>query len=156
MSDEPEQNAGELFGNDLQTMTDARLARRAIRARWPIKNSTRRKVMTQLEQIVESPQSRERDKVAASRAILQADQINADREERDQPKNGDININVNVAAAVRQEVLSDPAYLDYCRKLASDGDTGPVRQDDQSGPVANGKASHVPGSGANGHRNGKA
>lgn len=155
MSDEPEQNAGELFGNDLQTMADARLARRAIRARWPIKNSTRRKVMTELERIAETGE-RERDRVAATRAILQADQINADREERDQPKNGDININVNVAAAVRQEVLSDPAYLDYCRKLASDGDTGPVRQDDQSGQVANGKASHVPGSGANGHRNGKA
>lgn len=59
-----------------------------------------------------------------------------------------------VHAAVRGEVINDPAFLEYLRNHQSDGDTGAVCQ--SSGPTLEaGFAPEVPGPSTNGHANGK-
>lgn len=58
-----------------------------------------------------------------------------------------------VHAAVRGEIVNDPAYLEYLRNHQGDGDPGAVCEG--SGPTLEaGTAPEVPRQGANGHLNG--
>jgi hypothetical protein len=54
-------------------------------------------------------------------------------------------------AELRKEMLHDPAYVEFCRQRALDADSGPVRPNQQSGPLADGAAPSVPGPSGDGH-----
>lgn len=57
-------------------------------------------------------------------------------------------------SAVRQEMLKDANYIDYCRTHQINGDSGTVRSNGESGPLENGAAPGSAGPGHNGHLNG--
>ena len=140
----------------IKTRTDLGTVDRALRHGWQLPEGVRAKLPAALNRMAMTHKS-SRVRMMAAKLILQMNQQNIDLET---PKAG-VNVtvgqtvDVHVAAAeIRREVLSDPAYLDYCRSVASDGDPGVVRQDDKPGPLADGKAFDDPGPGTNGHSHG--
>lgn len=65
---------------------DTRLIERAIRQRWPIPDDLRVKLPEQLRLILDNPETSPRNKIAAARALLQADVLNLEQEKRDKPE----------------------------------------------------------------------
>lgn len=59
------------------------LIRRAIKERWPIKQSLRPKLAKELEEALLQNDD-VRSKIAAARALLEADKLNMEQEKRDQ------------------------------------------------------------------------
>lgn len=62
---------------------EIRLARRAIKNRWPINAKLRKKVIRQLEGVLDDGKSDARSLVHASKALLDADRLNMEQEKRD-------------------------------------------------------------------------
>lgn len=79
--DRPLTEAEAARGGKGDTTTDARLAARAIKARWPIPDDTREELARSLRRMIDDPNTSERGRVAAHRALLDADRLNLDAEQ---------------------------------------------------------------------------
>lgn len=59
------------------------LARRAIKARWPIPDVARAAVVKECRKILESARRSTREKLAAAKILILADRLNLEQEKRD-------------------------------------------------------------------------
>lgn len=82
------------------TARDTRMVERALRQRWPIPEGLRERLPAELAKVIESRRASHRNKIAAARALLEADKLNLEQERRDQ---GGDTLNVNVSGSVRHE-----------------------------------------------------
>jgi hypothetical protein len=62
---------------------EMRLARRAMKQRWPISDQLRKDIVTRLRAVIRAPEC-ERSLVHAAKALLDADKLNMEQEKRDQ------------------------------------------------------------------------
>ncbi len=117
---------------------NAALTRRAIRNRWPIRNQLRRKIVEQMELVVETAASA-RDKTAAAKVLMAADAINVNRERIDKPQaTPSVNVAVGVNAELPRSIVSvpDSRLLEFLHAAGSaDGTCNP---EVQAAPSANG------------------
>jgi hypothetical protein len=135
--------------------SDTRLIGRAIRDEWPIPEDKRAALIERQIEIGLDPLSSKREATMAFRSVVFADKLNFERDKRDNPTpqlvqhhhTGSVNL-----VAIRQEVLSEPGFLEYLRSRSAeaDGDSGGVCQDGEPRTLEAGPASTPPGPGDNG------
>ncbi len=159
---------GNLFIKPENERSDTKIIERAIRNDWPIPASIRNQIVNRMSDIVgTSPE--ERNQIAAARVIVAADGVNVRREALDQKEqqyrephpqtilhehSGSIDL-----VPVRQQLLSQPDFIDYARTKPIDVTvaSSPVDSTDMhAGPVCgNGEPGPVEASPPlNGHRSG--
>jgi hypothetical protein len=80
MADEPGGKGG---GSALPQTSDTRLIEKAVRQRWNIPEALRTVLPGVMARIVASPEASDRNRIAAARVILTADQLNMSQETRD-------------------------------------------------------------------------
>lgn len=100
----------------------------------PLKNRTliaQKAIVNKLIQILSNSNSKTSEVNAALKAVFAAESLDLDEildAEVDGPSEREIEAAVR---RMRIELLNDPQYLDYLRKLASDRDAGPLRAGDE-------------------------
>ena len=65
-------------------LKNTRLLARAIHGGWPVPDQLKSQVIQELTEVFEDPEAGPREKIAASRAIMAADQLNIEREKMSQ------------------------------------------------------------------------
>lgn len=65
---------------DFDSVEDITLIRKAIRSRWPIKDTTREKIVNNLEHILDSPDADPTLKLRAGKQIADLDKLNIEDE----------------------------------------------------------------------------
>lgn len=103
----------QLFSDPGHVRDDLRLLRSAIKRRWPIPKSLRGLAVEKIKGILESSKD-DRSIVAALRALIAADALNAKREETAVRKDSPVSINVGDGAKVQviEVVAPVPKALD--------------------------------------------
>tara|TARA_R110002073_G_scaffold20209_6_gene72818 strand:- start:2364 stop:2672 length:309 start_codon:yes stop_codon:yes gene_type:complete len=96
----------------IETRADMKMAEIAARERWEISDEQRSVVVSQLVAIIADPNAKNREKIAASRALAAMDKVNADQ----QPKT---RTNVNLNLALNDKKAKLVARLE---RIAGDGD----------------------------------
>ncbi len=136
---------------------DTRMMERAVREGWDIPPAALKALPAQMIEIAikrktdGKPAYSPRNRIAATRVLVAMHGQNQDDDPAEQKH---VHTGTIELQAVRQELLSDEQYLDYCRQRAIDVDSGPVRTNGEQRSVANGKASNGTRPGTNGTSNG--
>ncbi len=135
MADEPGGKGGRITPNLVINQTsDTRLIEKAINQRWDIPEGVRSEVPAAMREIVNTAKSH-RNKIAASRVLLQADGLNMAQEARDA---GGETVNVLVGAMTDDERERRIAELvarghSRCPALPDIGGTGGTGPADPAG-----------------------
>ncbi|EMI17958.1 hypothetical protein RMSM_05117 [Rhodopirellula maiorica SM1] len=85
---------------NIENRSDMQLAEKAARERWEMSDDQRNSVVSQLVAIIADPNAKNREKIAASRALAAFDRLNVDQ----QPKSR-TNVNLNLALSEKKEDL---------------------------------------------------
>ena len=96
-----------LFTDPFQIVNDCKLVSKAARLGWPIPVEDKIAILKRLQSIVENSEE-EREAIAAAKAIMMADGINAKREAARQAKRmaktSGVNVTVNTAVQVNGSI----------------------------------------------------
>ncbi|WP_345326830.1 hypothetical protein [Novipirellula rosea] len=85
---------------DIVNRSDMQLAEKAARERWEMSDDQRSNVVSQLVAIIADPSAKNREKIAASRALAAFDRLNVD----EKPKTR-TNVNLNLELSERKKDL---------------------------------------------------
>ena len=122
---------------------DTRLISKAIAKHWDIPEATFKLLPGAMLQIIANKAKSSRNRIMATKVLLEMNRQNADLDNRG-VREPQLHLHAHAADAkdlerLRQEMLDDPAYLDYCRAQAIEVKAAPA-------PSSNGNG--------NGHGNG--
>lgn len=72
-------------GGLLHPMVSQRMETRSIQERWPMPANSRKAIIGRLLAIIANPTAKPREITAAAKALMAADKLNLEQEERDNP-----------------------------------------------------------------------
>lgn len=106
-------------------LKNTRLLARAIHGGWPVPDQLKSQVIQELTEVFEDPEAGPREKIAASRAIMAADQLNIEREKMDQADDhhGD---QLDQQRLNRLAAVASKLGLGEVARIASEGGSGDI------------------------------
>lgn len=104
-------------------LKNTRLLARAIIGGWPVPDQLKSQVMQELADVYSDPEAGPREKIAASRAIMAADQLNIEREKMSQADDhhGD---QLDQQRLNRLAAVASKLGLNEVARIASEGGSG--------------------------------
>lgn len=106
-------------------LKNTRLLARAIHGGWPVPDQLKSQVIQELTEVFDDPEAGPREKIAASRAIMAADQLNIEREKMSQADDhhGD---QLDQQRLNRLAAVASKLGLGEVARIASEGGSGDI------------------------------
>ena len=105
---------------------DIKMIGRALRERWPITQETREKIVSELLEILDDPDAKERDKIAASKVLMAGDVINQrDEQQNNVQSNRDRFLEIAERLGIADRFTGDETGRTTCDVITVEGSAIP-------------------------------